>query len=39
MGYEVKAQGVFQSIIEQYPYSSYAYLSRIQIDLLKIIEK
>ncbi|MBP7602941.1 MAG: tetratricopeptide repeat protein [Spirochaetes bacterium] len=39
MGYEVKAQGVFQSIIEQYPYSSYAYLSRIQIHLLKIIEK
>ena len=39
MGYDTKAQGVFQSIIEQYPYSTYAYLSRIQIDLLKIIEK
>jgi TolA-binding protein len=39
MGYDTRAQGVFQSIIEQYPYSTYAYLSRIQIDLLKIIEK
>ena len=26
MGYEVKAQG-FPVVIEQYPYSSYAYLS------------
>lgn len=39
MGYDNRAQGVFQSIIELYPYSTYAYLSRIQIDLLKIIEK
>ncbi len=39
MGYDTRAHGVFQSIIEQYPYSTYAYLSKIQIDLLKIIEK
>ncbi len=37
MGDDAKAREVFNTIIEQYPYSNYAGLSRMQMDLLKII--
>jgi TolA-binding protein len=38
MGNDGKAQAIFQSIVEQYPYSNYAYLAKIQLDLLKIVK-
>lgn len=37
MGDESKAVEVFKSIIDQYPYSNFAYLSKIQLDLIKIV--
>jgi len=37
MGDDAKALEIFGAIIEQYPYSNYAGLSRMQMDLLKII--
>ncbi len=39
MGKDDKAKQVFDSIIRQYPYSGYAHLSKIQMDLLAIIKK
>jgi TolA-binding protein len=37
MGDDVKAQGIYRSIIQDHPYSNFAYLSKIQMDLLKIV--
>jgi TolA-binding protein len=37
MGDGLQAHRIYQSIIEQYPYSNFAYLSKIQMDLMKII--
>lgn len=37
MGDGFRAHRIYQSIIEQYPYSNFAYLSKIQMDLMKII--
>ncbi len=37
MGDDLKAQDIYQSIITLHPYSNFAYLSKIQMDLIKIV--
>jgi len=39
MGNDHRAREIFGAIIRQYPYSNYAHLSKIQIDLLAILGK
>ena len=36
MGFDSKAESIFKNIIEEYPNTSSAYNSQIQLDLLKI---
>ncbi len=39
MGDDARAREVYRAIIDQYPYSDYASQARIQMNLMKIIEK